>query len=306
MKPRSCFLILMLGSAALPATAEEEVSAEVAAIGLLPTQRVSQRLAPSERNPFAEKVKEEKKLAVEDTETQEARIRAIFRELTVSGMRSGSDGRRMALVGDLILREGEEVRQVLPDQTEILIVSRVDDKKVELVFVENKDATQPRTIVLPVNGQARVAQRLAGQPVGSTSLYYPKSRDAAAEVAALLGAVGTAGAGTSGDSIAADENPDASSLAGIGVVSLPENSDALAATPSPEPAAPAAEEAPGEAPAAEPAPAAQAEAPAPGLSLQPPAPAGLSLQPPTPPTTAAPTTAAPAVPPPAQPLPVLE
>ena len=216
-------LIILTCGAGLPLSANDEVSPDVAGIGMLPKQRTAQRLAPNERNPFAFKPKETAKAVVEETETQESKIRAIFKSMSVTGVRRGSDGRLMALVGDLILREGEEVKPVLVDQTELLLVSRIDPKRVELTFVENKDSTQPRTIPLPITTQTRVAQRLAGQPHGSKAMYYPSAKAAAAGVAAVMSAAGGSGAVSATQSEVGETGEPAEMVAvsGIGAITAP-------------------------------------------------------------------------------------
>ena len=215
-------LIITLSALWLPVHADDNVSPDVAAIGMLPKQRTAQRLAANERNPFAFKPKEPAKAAVEETETQESKIRALFKLMAVSGVRRGADGRLMALVGDLILREGEEVRQVLPEQTELLMVSRIEPKKVELTFVENKDSTQPRTIVLPIAGQTRVAQKLAGQGKGGKTMYFPLLRAAAAGVAAVLSSTGGSGGVPASQTLADTSEPAAGAeLSGVGTITAP-------------------------------------------------------------------------------------
>ena len=176
MKHHLClFALLALGS---PLHADDAVSEEVAALGMLPTQRTGVRINADERNPFALKPKEIAKAVAEDTETQESKIRSVFRQLRVTGVRRDRSGRSLALAGDLILRQGEEVPPVLEDQTEILIVSKIEPQQIELTFVEDKDSTQPRVIVLPVRNQVQVAQKLFGQPKGKASLYIAHGRSA--------------------------------------------------------------------------------------------------------------------------------
>jgi len=198
MKTSLSILVLpmLLSGGFIYAAGADEVSPDVAAIGMLPKQRTAQRLAPSERNPFGFKPKELDKVAPEETETQESKIRAIFKAMAVSGVRRGPDGEQMALAGDLILREGQEVKPVLADQTELLMVSKIEPAKVELTFVENKDSTQPRTIVMPISNRPLVAQKLFAQPQGSRAMYYPAARAAAAGVASVLSVAGGSGVAT--------------------------------------------------------------------------------------------------------------
>ncbi|MGI8602804.1 MAG: hypothetical protein ACR2OZ_07360 [Verrucomicrobiales bacterium] len=229
---RMLFLLPVMALSPVSLWGNDDASPEVAAIGMLPKQRTAQRIAPSERNPFAVKPKELTKASPEETETQESKIRAIFKSIPGSGVRRGSDGRLVALVGDLILREGEEVKPVLADQTELLMVSKIDSKKVELTFVENKDATQPRTIPLLINNQPRVAQKLFAQAKGGREMYYPSMRAAAAGVATVLNVVAGSGAAllTQNALLAGNEVPSREAASGIGVITAPTPAAPSAAT----------------------------------------------------------------------------
>ena len=55
------------------------------------------------------------------------------------------------LLGDLILQKGALVPQILPDQTEQLVVRELDEEKIELAFLDTPEYTgQPRVIVKPM------------------------------------------------------------------------------------------------------------------------------------------------------------
>jgi hypothetical protein len=274
MKPLFCSLILL--ALGLPALAVEPVTEAVAAIGILPDQRTGLAIEASERNPFAVKPKAIVKAEAEDTETQESKIRALFRQINVTGVRRDRQGRSIALAGDLILREGEAVQPVLSDQTEVLIVSKVEAQKIELTFVEDKDSTQPRVIVMPVRNQVQVTQRLFGQPKGKGGFYVARGKQAPEleETAAALAATPpTAPASARPADTAAggptttlaitprDSQRDAAALAGLSDHTLAN----AARSPSPAPPSPATT-------APTPAPVPQAAAPAttPDLETAPP------------------------------------
>lgn len=174
MKTFLCLLPLLAPT--LAAAAADPVPEAVASLGMLPHQRGGLHIAAEERNPFAAKVKETAKVTAEDTETQESKIRSIFRQLRVTGIRRDRNGRFLALAGDLILRQGDEVKPVLEEQTEVLMVSKIEPRQIELTFVENKDSTQPRVIVLPVRNQVQVSQKLFGQPDGKSTMYVARGR----------------------------------------------------------------------------------------------------------------------------------
>ena len=199
----SLFTLAAVLAASPPLPASGIVSDEVAALGMLPSQRQGIRINPQERNPFASETRETTKSPeTPENESQESKIRALFRQLHVSGIRHRHHGQSLALVNDLILREGEEIDPVLPDQTERLVVSKIESSQIELNFIETKESTQPRTIILPVRHQVHVTQKLPAQPAGSTNSFYiarqkPPFSSAAAAAATMAAATSTAPALTS-------------------------------------------------------------------------------------------------------------
>ena len=194
----SLFTLAAVLAASPPLPASGIVSEEVAALGMLPSQRQGIRINPQERNPFASETRETTKSPdTPENESQESKIRALFRQLHVSGIRHRHHGQSLALVNDLILREGEEIDPVLPDQTERLVVSKIESSQIELNFIETKESTQPRTIILPVRHQVHVTQKLPAQPAGSTNSFYiarqkPPFNSAAAAAATMAAATSTA------------------------------------------------------------------------------------------------------------------
>lgn len=194
----SLFTLAAVLAASPPLPASGIVSDEVAALGMLPSQRQGIRINPQERNPFASETRETTKSPdTPENESQESKIRALFRQLHVSGIRHRHHGQSLALVNDLILREGEEIDPVLPDQTERLVVSKIESSQIELIFIETKESTQPRTIILPVRHQVHVTQKLPAQPAGSTNSFYiarqkPPFNSAAAAAATMAAATSTA------------------------------------------------------------------------------------------------------------------
>ena len=73
------------------------------------------------------------------------------------------------MLGDLDLEEGAQVPPVIPNQTQILRVTVVTAKKVELAWVEGfgSESAIPRKIVKTVGLAPRVGVKLAGQPAGN-------------------------------------------------------------------------------------------------------------------------------------------
>lgn len=229
--------IFLLASLAclMPAAAQTSLDEAVAALGLLPSQRGGQHLSPDEFNPFSVKAKAVAASSEEVTDTQESRIRGILKKVKVAGIRRDTLGRMSALAGDLILREGEEVKPVLLEQTERLVVSRVAPTHVELTFIETKESTQPRTIIMPVRTQVAVSQKLFGQTEGGGELYVAKGLKPAEAVQAMaaMGAVPPA-AGSMGRMAAV---PSESAVAVAPGMTEPEKSS-VAVTEMPSPRKP--------------------------------------------------------------------
>ena len=203
------FTHLFIACAVLaPATlrAAESVDEAVAALGILPKDREGKHIQASEVNPFKTKVKETPKFSVqEDTETQESKIRAIIKAMPVNGYRRSKDGQLMALASELILRVGQELPPLLQDQTEKLTVSKITPKYVELTFLENKDSTQPRTILNEIKNGVRVRQKLPGvtaaAPPENDKDFYLLGKAEEAGLAAGLEATQPGLGGSSGDSM---------------------------------------------------------------------------------------------------------
>lgn len=167
------FLLPLLTLATFPIKADENVNlTQLKEIGLLPKDKLSLRpedtLDPGQGNPFAERAKAKKPLAVETVETEEIKIRRVFDALKIDGIIKGQ-GKYSALLGDLDLEEGAQVPPVIPNQTQILRVTVVTAKKVELAWVEGfgSESAIPRKIVKTVGLAPRVGVKLAGQPAGN-------------------------------------------------------------------------------------------------------------------------------------------
>lgn len=126
----------------------------------------------------------------------------------------------MALVGDIILREGERVAPVLPDQTETLIVSQITRNRVDLAFLETKEATQPRTITLKVDQTPRVHQLLSGQNKGR-QMYVPHAERAAQAGRAAAEAVTKPRPFQSGTELETEDIPAPAETSAVEVTSPP-------------------------------------------------------------------------------------
>lgn len=171
---RLLLLLPLFSLVAFPARADVEVKLQqLKNIGVLPEDKLSQR--PEEKidskkpNPFAERSKAKEAKATETVETEEIKIRRVFDSLKITGITKSKD-QYSALMGDLILEEGGQVAPVIKDQTQILRVTRITDKLVEIAWVEGAgfETVAPRKIVKRVELNPRVGVLLAAQPPGST------------------------------------------------------------------------------------------------------------------------------------------
>ena len=167
-------LIPLLALPLLRATAEVEVKLQqLKDIGMLPEEKLAlrpeEKLNPKRSNPFAERAKAKEAKTVEIVETEEIKIRRIFDSLKISGI-TKSAGKYTALLGDLIIEEGGQIPPVIPNQTQILRATRVNEKYLEIVWVEGAgfETTAPRRIVKRVELSPRVGVLLAAQPIGTT------------------------------------------------------------------------------------------------------------------------------------------
>lgn len=147
------------------AIASGGVRAESAAeIGILPSQKIPAAIDPGDRNPFATRRSDvEIPLNGIDVESEESRIRQVFAGLRVTGMVPASKGSPRVLVGDLILKEGIELPQVIENQTDVLRVTRITDKKVEITWIDEEVAEAPRKLLIPINLDPEVSFLLPGR-----------------------------------------------------------------------------------------------------------------------------------------------
>jgi hypothetical protein len=167
-------LIPLLALPCLTVAADVEVKLQqLKDIGMLPEEKLGYRpeekLDPKRSNPFAERAKAKETKAVETVETEEIKIRRIFDTLKISGL-TKYNGKYSALLGDLIIEEGAQLAPVIPNQTQILRVTRVTDKFVEILWVEGAgyETVAPRRIIKRVELNPRIGVLLAAQPVGTS------------------------------------------------------------------------------------------------------------------------------------------
>lgn len=129
---------------------------------LLPEGRQKVELKPSERNPFVQQIAEEAPQTNPQAGTsEESHLRRIFRAIKVGGI-SGSNGKKQALLGSLIIKPGDILPPLLKNQFEVLRVLSVDDSAIVLGFVDKDSQVSVRQIVLPLNMKPAVARVMYG------------------------------------------------------------------------------------------------------------------------------------------------
>jgi hypothetical protein len=129
---------------------------------LLPENKESIQLAEAERNPFARRVPTAAAVVVEEAESEESRLQKMLVNMEISGFRDGSDGRSV-LLGRLWLRVGDELRTLIPKQTEIIRVENILNDRVEFVFLEPEDRPLTRSFTLRYNPLPTVRYLLGTQ-----------------------------------------------------------------------------------------------------------------------------------------------
>jgi hypothetical protein len=165
---------LVSGFSSAVAVDTVQVSEKAAAVGMLPHQKRGEILEEKERNPFAAKVEFVENSSA-NTNTEESAIRAKLSELREisMGISHGEDG-YSAQVGGLILKTGKIVDQLIPNQTDKLKVIKVTEKSVEISWLNEEGAEEPRKHVLELDMRPLVGQILPGTTGGKLELIDPR------------------------------------------------------------------------------------------------------------------------------------
>jgi len=130
--------------------------------GPMPDDKEFVELREGERNPYAKPIVEES-VDAEEAETEEARIRKALASLPLSGVRDNGYEIRV-LLGSIILQEGDPLPPIVPGQSERLVVRQILPDQVELVFVEREEGVEPRRIEIPVKLDPRVTYAIGPRP----------------------------------------------------------------------------------------------------------------------------------------------
>ena len=167
MKMKYTLFVLAVGvnsfaASNLVAAADDvKISEKAALVGMLPHQKRGTEVDANERNPFAHRVEIVKTEAKRDTNSEEAKIRAVLNGLRVVGITNGKNGLK-AQVGSLILEVGRAVPQLIPNQTDRLRVTKVSAKSVEIKWIDEEGAEEPRKHVIDLDLTPRINTALAG------------------------------------------------------------------------------------------------------------------------------------------------
>ena len=168
------FVALTCGVSAqeTPASAEAaeaaSPSADILSVGLTPKQKKAIPVGLDELNPFAIVVDDAvEKETYEDISAQEQKIRGVFNSMGVSGVTRSGTGYKV-LIGDMILREGQTVPFVIPDQTEQLEVISITEDEMVLGWMEDRDSSRKsrrkadkgKQLTIPISRGATVTPRL--------------------------------------------------------------------------------------------------------------------------------------------------
>lgn len=123
---------------------------------ILPEEKTPELVKPNEANPFGGLIDEKTK----DTASgEETKVSDLLRGLPVVGKSS----RNIVLLGDIILRRGQLVPPVIPNQTVQLKVNDITPDHIELVWVEKKPTgLNPRLLMIATDVSPQVKQRLPG------------------------------------------------------------------------------------------------------------------------------------------------
>lgn len=140
-------------------------------MGELPVQRQGVSVAENEVNPYGFPIQKKKKsTSTKRSFSQEDQIRETLLSLPLTGV-IGSGSK--VLLGNLILEQGEFVDDVLPGQTDRLLVKEITDTKVVIEWVEEFRRKVPRVVEIPIDMRTQVHALLKGQPDGQQKRLVP-------------------------------------------------------------------------------------------------------------------------------------
>lgn len=166
IKATAMAVVTIMAGVTVGAAAESiEVSEKAAAVGMLPYQKRGDVLENDERNPFAERtIVKDSNVSTTDGSTEESKLRGILSNMRVTGISKGEKGFR-AMVGGLIMEEGETIPPLIGRQSDKLRVSKVTKTTVEITWINEEGAEEPRKHVLSLDLRPLVRSKLPSSGV---------------------------------------------------------------------------------------------------------------------------------------------
>lgn len=145
-------------------------------ISLLPDQKMPLLLKQAERNPFARRNPDVSLISeTEEQETEAELIRDALNGLTVSGRSYGPNGLRVLAEGSLIFERGKIVPPVIQGQTESLVVESVDEKLINLAWIDSETGKfSGKRISIPYDLTPRVRMIMKGQTIKESAGDTPE------------------------------------------------------------------------------------------------------------------------------------
>ncbi|MGK0184600.1 MAG: hypothetical protein ACI9R3_000373 [Verrucomicrobiales bacterium] len=205
MRKKQFILNLCLVSGIATANAQDGAvnEADLINIGILPNSipvldgaeadQAARPVTGEERNPFSERESDAPQVKIQ-TESEELKIKRLINDMTIHGGLMDRPGGPKVLLGDLILQKGSLVPQVLPDQTEQLVVRELNHEKIELAYLDTPEYKgPPRVITIELDIRPTVGQVLAG---GNDDYLVKRGRDEMAaekQLASVLASRATGG-----------------------------------------------------------------------------------------------------------------
>lgn len=158
-----------------------------------PESRMEEEVGEEEMSPFGDTVSGKPGITIKQPITEEKRIRNVLSSMRVSGL-SGSPGSYRALVGPMMVVEGDMLPRLFAGQMEKLKVLDISERAVVLEFVDTGESKSSRTIGLPVALSPRVDSLLPGElflklvPLSSEGLpmVQPQKNESAEAVAQAI------------------------------------------------------------------------------------------------------------------------
>lgn len=138
---------------------------------LLPTDKSTISLDPSERNPFALRAPITPQI-IQETESEEAQLRTFLSIATIQGY-TESDSHRAILLAGRPLRIGDILTDLIPGQTERLLVENILPDRIEFAFLEPENRPPTRRFSIPIQLQPTVRYLLPSQAPAPRSPNLP-------------------------------------------------------------------------------------------------------------------------------------